>query len=70
MTKLLIWEAGFSSYAASKGAIVAFGRALAVDHAKDNIHVNVICPGDTNTPIFGTEWGIGREHLTRIIHEA
>jgi NAD(P)-dependent dehydrogenase (short-subunit alcohol dehydrogenase family) len=47
-----VYEAGFSSYAASKGAIVAFGRALAVDHAKDNIRVNVICPGDTNTPLM------------------
>jgi len=47
-----VHEAGFSSYAASKGAIVSFARALALDHAKDNIRINIICPGDTNTPLM------------------
>lgn len=47
-----VYEAGFSIYAASKGGILSFGRALALDHAKDNIRINVICPGDTNTPLM------------------
>ena len=47
-----VYEAGFCAYAASKGAIVSLARALALDHAKDNIRVNVICPGDTRTPLM------------------
>jgi NAD(P)-dependent dehydrogenase (short-subunit alcohol dehydrogenase family) len=47
-----VYEAGFCAYAASKGAIISFARALALDHAKDNIRVNVICPGDTRTPLM------------------
>ncbi|WP_313341973.1 SDR family oxidoreductase [Sedimentibacter sp.] len=37
-------------YCASKGAIVALSRAMAADYVKDNIRVNVICPGTTYTP--------------------
>ena len=42
----------FTSYAASKGGVVAFARALALDHAKDNIRINVICPGNMVTPLL------------------
>lgn len=38
------------AYCASKGAVVALSRAIAADHVKDNIRVNVICPGTTYTP--------------------
>lgn len=38
------------SYCASKGAVVALSRAMAADHVKDNIRVNVVCPGTTYTP--------------------
>lgn len=37
-------------YSASKGAIVALSRSMAADYVKDNIRVNVICPGTTYTP--------------------
>ena len=47
-----VYEAGFCAYAASKGAVLSFARALALDHAKDNIRINVICPGDTRTPLM------------------
>lgn len=46
-----VCEPGFSCYAASKGGVVAFARALAIDHAKDKIRINVICPGNMNTPM-------------------
>jgi NAD(P)-dependent dehydrogenase (short-subunit alcohol dehydrogenase family) len=39
-----------SLYSASKGAIVSFTRALAADYMKDNIRVNAVCPGTTDTP--------------------
>ena len=47
-----VCDPGFSSYAASKGAVVAFARALALDHAKDNIRINVVCPGNMMTPLL------------------
>lgn len=38
------------SYAATKGAIVSLARAAAIDHAKDNIRVNAVCPGHLESP--------------------
>ena len=37
------------AYSASKGGLVALGRAMAIDHAQDRIRVNVICPGAVET---------------------
>ncbi|WP_425417651.1 SDR family NAD(P)-dependent oxidoreductase [Oricola indica] len=45
-------EQGLISYCASKGAILQFTRALALDHARDGIRANCVCPGVTDTPFF------------------
>jgi NAD(P)-dependent dehydrogenase (short-subunit alcohol dehydrogenase family) len=37
------------AYAASKGAVLAMTRAMALDHAADKIRVNCICPGIVET---------------------
>jgi NAD(P)-dependent dehydrogenase (short-subunit alcohol dehydrogenase family) len=47
-----VCDPGFSSYAASKGGVVSFARALALDHAKDNIRINVVCPGNIHSPLL------------------
>ncbi len=43
------------AYCASKGAVVQMTRAMALDHAHENIRVNAICPGDTDTPMLDAE---------------
>jgi len=39
-----------AAYCASKGAVVALTRALAVDHVEDGIRVNAVCPGTVDSP--------------------
>ena len=41
------------AYAASKAAVDGFTRALAIDHVKQNIRVNCVCPGTVDTPSLG-----------------
>ena len=43
-----------AAYCASKGAISALTRAMALDHAAERIRVNCIAPGNTDTPILNT----------------
>ena len=45
-------QLGVAAYAASKGAIHSLTRALALDHAADNIRVNSISPGSIRTPML------------------
>jgi meso-butanediol dehydrogenase/(S,S)-butanediol dehydrogenase/diacetyl reductase len=42
---------GFSAYNAAKAGVINYTRALALDHGKDNIRANAICPGWINTPL-------------------
>ncbi|MFQ5742296.1 MAG: SDR family NAD(P)-dependent oxidoreductase [Acidobacteriota bacterium] len=44
-----------AAYCASKGAVVLLTKAMALDHGADNIRVNCICPGDTDTPMLRDE---------------
>jgi NAD(P)-dependent dehydrogenase (short-subunit alcohol dehydrogenase family) len=39
-----------AAYTASKGAVLSLTRAMAADYLEDNIRVNAICPGTTDTP--------------------
>src|SRR6185369_3970865 len=41
------------AYAASKAAVAGFTRALAIDHVKQGIRVNCVCPGTVDTPSLG-----------------
>lgn len=41
-----------AAYTATKGAINALTRAMALDHAEQKIRVNTICPGSIDTPML------------------
>jgi 2-keto-3-deoxy-L-fuconate dehydrogenase len=38
------------AYSASKGAVIAMTRALAVDHVADGVRINAVCPGTVDSP--------------------
>ena len=40
------------SYTASKGAVLAISRELAVQFAREGIRVNALCPGPVETPLL------------------
>jgi NAD(P)-dependent dehydrogenase (short-subunit alcohol dehydrogenase family) len=44
-----------AAYCASKGAVVLLTKAMAIDHGPQNIRVNCLCPGDTDTPMLRGE---------------
>ena len=44
-----------AAYCASKGAVVLLTKAMAIDHGPQNIRVNCICPGDTDTAMLRSE---------------
>ena len=43
---------GEAIYAGSKAAVVAFSKTLAREHARDNVRVNVVCPGLAETALI------------------
>jgi NAD(P)-dependent dehydrogenase (short-subunit alcohol dehydrogenase family) len=45
-------QKGVAAYAATKGALHSLTRALALDHAAENIRVNSISPGSIRTPML------------------
>jgi len=40
------------AYCASKGGVVLLTKAMAIDHGRQGIRVNCICPGDVETPML------------------
>ncbi|MBI2114427.1 MAG: SDR family oxidoreductase [candidate division NC10 bacterium] len=48
-------------YVASKGAVVAVTRSMALDYAADNIRVNCICPTATETPMIRARYASMRD---------
>jgi NAD(P)-dependent dehydrogenase (short-subunit alcohol dehydrogenase family) len=45
-------QQGVAAYAASKAAINALTRSMALDHAAERIRVNAVCPGSVDTPML------------------
>jgi NAD(P)-dependent dehydrogenase (short-subunit alcohol dehydrogenase family) len=54
-------SANVAAYATSKGGLLAFTRAIAIEFAGDNIRVNAVLPGAVDTPMLRA--GLNRGHL-------
>jgi meso-butanediol dehydrogenase/(S,S)-butanediol dehydrogenase/diacetyl reductase len=55
----LAGDYGCGAYNAAKAAVINYTRSLAMDHARDNIRVNVVCPGYIDTPLVAMFEQIG-----------
>lgn len=47
----LAGDYAFTAYNAAKAAVINYTRALAIDHAKDGVRANALCPGLIDTPL-------------------
>lgn len=45
-----------AAYCASKGAVANLTRAMALDHARQGVRVNAVCPGDTYVPRWNARY--------------
>lgn len=52
----LVGFAKASAYAASKAAIVNLTRSMALDHAREGVRVNAVCPGSVDTDMIHDAW--------------
>jgi len=48
----LAGDYSFAAYNAAKGAVVNYTRAAAIDHAREGIRINAVCPGPVDTPLI------------------
>ena len=56
------------AYTASKGAVLAFTRELAVIHARDGIRVNALCPGPLRTELLMKFLDTEEKRQRRLVH--
>ncbi len=61
----LVGFAGAAAYAASKAALVNLTRSMALDHARESVRVNCVCPGSVDTDMIHEAW-----RLYGDVHEA
>jgi len=54
----LVGQVGYTAYSGTKGAVVSWSRALAVELAPDLIRVNVVCPGPIDTDMLNREFDL------------
>jgi NAD(P)-dependent dehydrogenase (short-subunit alcohol dehydrogenase family) len=56
------------AYTASKGAVLAMTRELAVVHARENIRVNALCPGPLRTELLMKFLDTDEKKQRRLVH--
>lgn len=54
-----VGSSGESVYSACKGGLIAFSKTMARECARDNVRVNVVCPGPTDTALLRSFVGEG-----------
>ncbi len=54
----LVGQWGYVAYCATKGAILAWTRALAIELAPQGIRANAVCPGPIDTPMLDAEFAL------------
>jgi meso-butanediol dehydrogenase/(S,S)-butanediol dehydrogenase/diacetyl reductase len=64
----LVAAKGAAAYCVSKAAVAQMTRCMALDHAREGIRVNAVCPGDTDTAMLGASTGPEERaaHLRRL----
>jgi NAD(P)-dependent dehydrogenase (short-subunit alcohol dehydrogenase family) len=60
----LVGGTEIAAYCASKGGVLQLTKAMAIDHAVDNIRVNCVCPGPIDTPLLDSIMRTERDQLT------
>jgi 2-hydroxycyclohexanecarboxyl-CoA dehydrogenase len=48
-----VGSSGEAVYSATKGGVIAFSKTLAREVARNNVRVNCVCPGPTETALLG-----------------
>ena len=64
----LIAYESLPAYSATKAAIAMLTKVMAIDHARDGIRVNAVCPGDIDTPMTDIGWqqlNLSREEIMK-----
>jgi NAD(P)-dependent dehydrogenase (short-subunit alcohol dehydrogenase family) len=56
------------AYTASKGAVLALTRELAIIHARENIRVNSLCPGPLRTELLMSFLNTDEKKQRRLVH--
>lgn len=63
-------EPGFVAYCTTKGGLLQMTRCMALDHARQNIRVNAVCPGEIHTQMvdnwLASEGGDPAENLAKL----
>jgi 2-hydroxycyclohexanecarboxyl-CoA dehydrogenase len=57
-----IGSSGEAAYSATKGGVMSFTKSLARELARDNVTVNCVAPGATDTPMLRA-WSVGQEAI-------
>lgn len=63
----LVGATGIAAYTASKHAILGLTKCVALEYARENIRINALCPGTSDTPMVQRAAAGAPEHMKNII---